>query len=186
MVILAAIQKDPDVSQRQLASQASISAPMVNAYLGEMVEQGWIHMTGDTNRTTRYEISSAGIGRLRRLVDQAAKEVVQFYGNLKGYFRGQLELLVPDGLKRIVIFGAAETGELVNAVAASAGLEVVGVVDNDPAKHGKSFGNFVIQSPADLCTAGCDAVVITSYGHGDEIEAQCLSLNLPGVEIVRL
>jgi DNA-binding MarR family transcriptional regulator len=186
MVILAAIQKDPDVSQRQLASQASISAPMVNAYLGEMVEQGLIHVTGETNRTTRYEISRSGVERLRQLVDQAAKEVVQFYGNLKGYFRSQLELLVPEGMHRIVIFGAAETGELVYAVAPTAGLTIVGVVDNDVDKHGKPFGNALIESPDCLAARECDAVVITSYGHGDEIETQCREMSLPGVEIVRL
>lgn len=181
--ILRAVESNPNASQRRIARDAMVSSTMVNNYLGEMVDRRWIDISGDTNRSYEYRITDAGRGRKSDLLFQISKEVVQMYALMKRDFVARLKRLADEGVRRVVLFGAGETGELAAAAAADAGLEIVGIIDNDAAKHGRLIGTVAVSAPSAIETLRPDAIVITSHGHGDEIEQQAKPM---GIRIVRV
>ena len=83
--------------------------------------------------------------------------------------RHRLHQLYEAGIKRIVVFGAAETGELINSAVQATPLQIVGWVDNDVAKHQRAFGELTVSSPDHIEHYSPDAVLIASSAKPDAI-----------------
>jgi len=186
LAILTELGKGSQVSQRALARVAIVSPTMVNAYVDSLVASGLVEVTGETNRTYRYHVTPAGRFRRDELFFQVTREVIQFYGRTKEEFVRRLEEHYVSGVRRVVLFGAAETAELVLMASRRNGLRVIGIVDNDPAKHGQKLGDVVITSPDTIEASRPDAVIITSFGHMEEIFEQVKHLEGGGIRILRL
>lgn len=171
-LILSALSETERITQRAIAQAALMSSTMVNQYLAEMVARDWVEIEGETNRTYRYRLTPAGVFRRNELLRLLTTEAVQFYGMIKAAYRRRVAELVGQGLRRLVIFGAAETGEIVARVAEEAGAEIVAVWDTDPAKAGHRLGAVPITPPMSLEPSAADAVLICSHGHAEEMRAQ--------------
>ena len=75
MLVLAEIGRDAAVSQRELARVAGVSATMINAYIDGLVGQGFVDVSGETNRTYRYHLTPAGAARRDGLVGEVSGEL---------------------------------------------------------------------------------------------------------------
>ena len=73
----------------------------------------------------------------------------------------------------MILFGAAETAEVVYAAIRSSAMKVIGVVDSDKSKQGRCFDKFTIQPPQFLKDVNPDAIIVTSFGKQEEI-CQCV------------
>lgn len=184
--VLAAIEHNPGASQRGIAKSSFMSSTMVNNYLGEMVSRDWVDIQGETNRSYSYKITPLGVQRKNEILFQLSKEVVQVFGIVKHDFAARLRRLTEAGVKRVAIFGAAESGELAIAAAPDAGLEIAGVVDNDAAKHGRRLAGHEIRPLAEVESLRPDAVVIASHGHADEMHRQVEHLEARGIRVVKI
>ena len=60
--------------------------------------------------------------------------------------------------------------EATNRVASGVGLQVVGVVDDDPTKQGQRKGGLVVSAPSAINELEPDAVLITTLRHAEEIQ----------------
>jgi DNA-binding MarR family transcriptional regulator len=83
MAVLAEIDKSSTVSQRGLARAAGVSATMINAYVDDLVGRGLLDVTGDTNRTYRYQLTEAGRVRQAEIFRQLSGEIFELYAQLK-------------------------------------------------------------------------------------------------------
>lgn len=184
LAVLIEIGKNSSVSQRALARVAMVSPTMINAYVDSLVEGGHVEVTGDTNRSYQYHLTPSGRYRRDELFFQVSREVIQFYGRMKEEFRRRLEEHYAAGVRTVVLFGAAETGELLSMAARSMGIRVVGIVDNDP--QGRKIGDVTVTAPDTIAAMAPDAVIITSFGHMDEIYEQVKHLERGGIRILRL
>ena len=77
--VLAEVEKSPLVSQRAIARAAGVSATMVNAYIDDLVGRGLLYVTGDTNRTYRYFLTSDGAARRRELLEAFVAEAAELH-----------------------------------------------------------------------------------------------------------
>ncbi len=184
--ILSEIGKNQRTTQRMLARFAQISLTVLNEYLERMVSAGWVKIEILSSRNYLYNLTPLGKVRFNELFFSMSREVIQFYGQVKADFRHRLQLHLKSGVTRVVLFGAAETGELVLAAGSGLGVEFVGIVDNDPDLQGKYMGRIRIESPDVIESLQPDAVIITSFGHMDEIEDQAKYLEGMGIQILRL
>jgi predicted transcriptional regulator len=184
--ILTGIVADPFASQRALAREASISLAVLNEYLDDLVSRGLVEIEGASPRSYRYRLTPLGVQRRNELFFDVSREIIQFYGHMKSEFRRRLEEHRERGIRRVVLFGAAETGELVCTASRETSIEVVGIVDNDPAKQGRVLCGLTVAPPRDIPAMKPDAVLITSFGHMDEIHAQLKPMEERGLRIVRL
>ncbi len=62
--------------------------------------------------------------------------------------------------------------EATNRVASGVGLQVVGVVDDDPTKQGLRKGGLVVHTPSAINELEPDAVLITTLRHAEEIQVK--------------
>jgi hypothetical protein len=91
-----------------------------------------------------------------------------------------------DGIRTLVLFGVADTAEVVFAAIKNTSLVVIGVVDSDPAKQGQPFNGLIVKEPHKLEEINPDAVVITSFGQQDEIHECIRELIGEKIKVLRL
>lgn len=162
LAILSGVEGNPAVSQRALARAAGLSPTMVNAYVDALVGEGKLEVTGGTNRTYRYYLTPAGRARREELSALAFREALEVFRGARGEFSRRLEACRADGVRRVVLFGATEASELAALASERAGVEVLGVVDPDPARRGGKVAGHVVEDPSAAAARRPDAVLVAS------------------------
>lgn len=166
---MLAIHDSLKVSQHRIGRMTRLSSSMVNNYIKELQENGMITISGNTNRTQSYHLTPSGHNELITLLIDYSAEIIRLYGTAKQKVLERLNAVYEEGIRTIVLFGAAETAEVVHAALKDTPLKVTGVVDSDPAKQGKPFNGLTILAPESLKDMNADAVVITSFARQEEI-----------------
>ncbi len=167
--VMHAIHQAPESSQHAIARITHLSSSMVNNYIRQLKAEKLIYSSGATSRTQSYHLTPAGAGALRSSLLAYSAEIVQMYGAVKHEIASILESFYTEGVRTVVLFGAAETAEVVHAALKETDLVVIGVVDSDASKHHKPFNGLIIKPPEALTEMQPDAVVITSFAHQEEI-----------------
>ncbi len=95
--------------------------------------------------------------------------------------------LAGEGDRRVVLYGARTTGEIVYRSCAGAGVEVVAAVDSDRLLHGKKLcGEATICAPGRIASFKPDAVWICSRGGAEEIFVSLRGLAGKGIRVRRI
>jgi DNA-binding MarR family transcriptional regulator len=167
--VLLAIHNDPKTSQHKIGRKTHLSSSMVNNYIRTFQREGMITVNGKTNRTQNYYLTKAGHDQLIALLLAYSSEIIRLYSSAKREVAEKLNHFYTEGIGTVVLFGAAETAEVVHTAAKETPLRVTGVVDSDPAKQGTPFNGLLIQHPGALKQIQADAVLITSFAKQAEI-----------------
>jgi DNA-binding MarR family transcriptional regulator len=183
---LQAIHGDPNISQHAIARLTHLSSSMVNNYIKIFQKEGLIRVTGKTNRTRRYHLTTRGHEELITLLITYSAEIIQLYGAAKHQLAKRLQGFSASGIEKIILFGAAETAEVVHAALKEAPLQIVGVIDSDPMKQGMPFNGLKIQAPEALKDLTADAIVITSFGKQEEINKSIRRIMDNEVKVIKL
>ena len=86
MAVLSEIRREERVSQLKLARAAGVSATMINAYIDDLVGRDYLQVTGETNRTYRYFLTTEGMARCDALRQDVWREVAGLYMRMKPEF----------------------------------------------------------------------------------------------------
>ena len=185
--ILESLALDSSQSQHDLGARTNLSGAMVNQYLKELQGDRLIRFEPANGKKFRYRLTPEGERFRDRIFAMYSSELVRLYTALKETITDRLDALWAAGVKKVVLFGASETCEVVLSALRAAPCEVLAVVDNDPAKQGTIFHGHVVCPPHILEAIRCDAVIVTSYGSREEICQQLVNLTATRqMEIVRL
>lgn len=187
LILLQAINGEPENSQHKLGKMTGLSSSMVNNYMKRFKEDGLISIKGETNRSRTYHLTKVGRNLLRESLLSCSAEIVQLYGAVKREIAKILnEYYDRDGLRTVVLYGAADTAEVVHTALKETPLVVIGIVDSDINKQGKSFNGFIIQAPEQIRYIRPDAVIITSFAKQEEIYQSVCRIVSPGILIKKL
>jgi hypothetical protein len=91
-----------------------------------------------------------------------------------------------QGMKRVAIFGAGTHTRGAGNALLSPPVEVVAVIDENPALHGSRLWNFPVISLAEAATLDLDGVVLSSKRMEDRLWNAAAPLRESGVPVVRL
>jgi len=186
LLILTAIEENPHISQNNLAEEVGLTSSMVNNYIRELSKKGMISIKGKTNRTMSYNLTPKGLKEKMSLLIAYTIETTELYQDAKQEFAQKLQEVYDEGIHNVVLFGAGETAEILYNASKSLDLEIIGIVDNDPEKQGKLFGNLVVQPPGFIERIKPDGVIIASIGRQDEIYEQISSLTVKGISVRKI
>ncbi len=187
LAILDYLHRDSGLSQNRLGQRTHLSGAMINQYLRGLQDEHLINFQPVNGKSYRYTLTSQGEQTRRSMFSAYASETVHIYTALKNLVLEKLKHLSKKDPSNLVLFGAAETCEVVLTALRDTDVRIVAIVDNDSKKHGEIFHGHVISPPEVLNSIHCQAVVITSFGKQDEIYAQLEPIaQKKGLEIVRL
>ncbi len=186
LTILFEISRNSDITQSQLAQKASIVPSMANKYIKQFLKSGYVKTDGYTNRDMRYFLTRKGHLRMMRLMQKYCNETISLYIKAKNEIKNRLRKVLDEGYRKIVLYGAAETGEIALTAGDELGFDILAVVDGNPVKHGKPLGKEKVMSPAVIRKLKPDAVVISSFGQQKQIYDQIKYLESHGIAIRKL
>jgi DNA-binding MarR family transcriptional regulator len=172
LAILDALSRDSSLSQFELGKQLNLSGAMVNQYLKQLQGNGLVEFLPVNGKSYRYTLTDQGQQSRRQMFSDYSSETVRLYTTIKDFVLEKLKTLRKEGKRRLGLFGAAETCEVVLSALRDTEFQIVVLLDNDTRKQGQIFNGHVVSAPHVLDQVDCDAVVITSFGKQTEIYEQ--------------
>ena len=172
LAILDALAGDSSLSQFELGRRLNLSGAMVNQYLKQLQSGGLVEFLPVNGKSYRYALTDRGQQSRREMFSDYSSETVRLYTTIKDFVLEKLSGLRDQGKRRLALFGAAETCEVVLSALRDTDFKVIGLLDNDKRKQGQIFNGHVVSAPHVLDHVDCDAVVITSFGKQTEIYEQ--------------
>lgn len=170
LLILDELDRNTHISQRDLADRVGLSVGLLHRRLREMIDHGYVRVVRRDVRPFAYRLTVVGKRRRRRLRYDHYRSVLGSFFDIESRISGKLQELKKKGATRVVFYGAGEVMGVTHLLAMALGLEVIGVVDDDPSKHGTSENGLTVQGPGVISTLEPDAVLITTFRHAQTIQ----------------
>lgn len=182
---LEAIERDPAMSQRELAHTLGVAVGVANACVRTLARKGLVKIRGTSNRSITYHLTKAGVLHKSMLAMEWTRNTVDFYVQARRQVAEQLAALAAAGSRRVILDGANELAEIAALVSAETGVTVIGVLADgaDPiggAILGIAVSTLDAQEPAEAP----DAVVFCVQPTSERVAA--VEARFPGVRLASL
>ena len=167
--ILDEVHRGSNISQRVVADRLGMAVGAVNRHLHDMIEAGYLEVANRNVRPFAYKLTISGKQYRQMLSHEHYSWVL---GNLRAVeerISSALRELKTRGVTRVVFYGAGEVMEVTYRLSKVLGLQVLGVVDDDFARHGLMKDGLLVEAPGTINQLAPDAVVITTFRHAREI-----------------
>jgi len=128
--ILVEIERDPEVSQKELAIRVGLAPSMVNNYMKQLCDQEKVQKVGPNHKRITYHLTEAGRRMRDELLSQYLMEGLRLYSSLSEDLKRRLRRIQQDGISRVMLFGNTDACEAIGRAAHDVGLQVVQSADD--------------------------------------------------------
>lgn len=187
-VILDLIEKEKKITQRVMSKFLEISVSMVNSYLANFEQEGYIRRKYVNSKTVTYHITHKGMDRKKILNIGFLKASQKIYYLAKENITTFLDQIVNKGFKSIILYGAGEVAEILLQTIKTdynSKLVVLAVVDDDTEKQGKYFLGEIIRNSEVIRESSFDGILISSYTNQNIIETKLKYANIDNNKIIK-
>ena len=188
-MILNLIQKDPNMTQRQISTAIGIAVSMVNTYLDKEEKLGYLNKVYKSSKDVKYVITEKGSERVKLLNIQYLKSALAIHNRARRDITIFIERIIQNGFKNIILYGAGDVSEIILQTLEfdrNLKLNIVGILDDDVKKHNTYLYDVKVTEPQSLYSIKHDGVLVSSYLHQNTIEKHLESLNYDKKKIIRL
>lgn len=178
--ILAAIEREPQVTQRRLSSDLGIALGLANAILKRCVRHGLVKIAqAPLNRYTYY-LTPTGFAEKSRLTLQHLRYSFNLFRDARAQYLALFAPLAARGLRRLALLGASELAEAAQLSAREVGLSILVVCDR--AYDGPAHAGIPVVRSLTALAGQIDALVLTDMRapHDELVQALagCQALGL--------
>lgn len=188
LIILQHLEEKEDTTQKELAEIANAAPSMINVYINDYEEKGYIIREYISSKVVRYKITSDGVRRKNFLLITYLHELMKLYKLAKENIERFLCNLEENGYKKILLYGAGEVAETILSVIRDKeilGINIVGLIDDDLSLQNKMLMGYKIISLKEVEEYNHDAIVITSYTYEDSIRKRLEEVGYDSGKVVR-
>lgn len=188
-LLLEAVEKNSNITQRELSRILNVAVSMVNEYLDKEEKNGFIQKVYKSSKDVKYIISNAGKERVKLLNIQYLKSALAIHNAARKDITIFIERVIQNGFKNIILYGAGDVSEIILQTLEfdrKLDLNIVGIVDDALDKQNKTMFDIMITDPKDIFNIEHDGVLVSSYLHQNTIENNLMKLNYSKTKIIRL
>ncbi|WP_236914422.1 winged helix-turn-helix transcriptional regulator [Clostridium sp. Cult2] len=182
LVILEYIEKNSDVTQKELARVANAAPSMINVYIEEYEQKGYMKREYISAKTVKYLITPKGVQRKNYLSISYLQELMKLYQLAKENVENFIQSIMDKGYENILLYGAGEVAETIIGVIRDkelSSLNVIAIVDDDKDKQGEAMLGYKVIAREEIKKYKHDAIVITSYTFEDAIVDRLKEMEYP-------
>lgn len=186
-MILDLIEKDANITQRELSKSIGVAVSMINAYLDSFEKKGLIKKKKHSTKTVEYFVTKKGMERRKLLNIWYLKSSHEVYLSAKDNIIKFLNQIINKGFKKILLYGAGEVAEIMLQVMNDDNnipLEVLAVVDDDMNRQNEVIVNLPIISKENINQYEHDGILVSSYKHHEVIRRNLVEINYPLEQIL--
>jgi len=187
LLLLEQIQGSNKITQNKLARYIHSAPSMINAYIKQLENEGFLVKNKKTKRNVEYIITKKGIERKNYLLVTYMNELIELYNLTKINIELFIKNLVKRNYKNCVFYGAGETAKVIVKVIkdmSKLDFKLIFLVDDDINKQGKKFEGYDVVSNANIKNHDIDVIVITSCVYEKEIRNKLKNMNYPDEKII--
>lgn len=186
-MILDLIEKDANITQREISKTIGVAVSMINSYLDSYEKNGLIRRKKHSTKTVEYFVTKKGVERKKVLNIAYLNSSLQVFKSAKENVVEFLNQIANKGYKKILLYGAGEVAEiLLQAIIIDRNIEVsvLAVVDDDLVKQEKDLIGIPIISIDKISDYAHDGILISSYTNHSIIHSKLLECNYPEDKII--
>lgn len=186
-MILDMIEKNPNITQREMSRAIGIAVSMVNDYLDQYEKDRLIKRKKHSTKNVEYLVTKKGNERRKVLNINYLNSTKDLYFAAKENIEKFLAQVKLKGYNNILLYGAGEVAEmLIHTLTTSKinEVNVSAVIDDDVNKIGTKIGNYSIISKDDIKNFEHDGILISTYSRKDDIKCKLLSIHYPINQII--
>jgi len=129
LLILENIEKNPNLTQADLAAQLGIAIGSVNWYVKRMVKKGFVKATKMQRRRLRYLLTPQGMAEKSRLTASFLQASLKWYRVTRETTKQLLNSVRHAGFDSVCIEGDGDLSEIVYLTCLEAGMTILPNVD---------------------------------------------------------
>ena len=186
-MILDLIEKDANITQREISKIIGVAVSMINSYIENFVGKGLIKKKKHSTKTVEYFVTKKGMERRKLLNIWYLKSSHEVYLSAKDNIIGFLNQIINKGFKKILLYGAGEVAEIMLQVMNDDNnipLEVLAVVDDDINRQNEIIVNLPIINKEIINQYVHDGILVSSYKHHEVIRKNLVEINYPLEQIL--
>jgi DNA-binding MarR family transcriptional regulator len=123
--LLDHIEKDPNVTQADLATQLGVAVGTVNWHLKRMISKGYVKVMRAERRKLRYLITPEGLAKRALLTVDYIEQQFLLYRRIRSKVKDVVVMLQKEGTHRIRIAGEGDVADICRLTCIEQGMEVV-------------------------------------------------------------
>lgn len=171
-LILNLISHNDSITQRVISDELKIAVSMVNKYLKEYEESGYLDIHYISDKKVEYRLTEKGEDRIRFLNIGFLSSSTQVYDEARKSVLETLDRVINPNSRSVLMYGAGEVAGIILDVLRNeliSNFKVVAVIDDDEDKQGKFISNVEIISLDKLEEYDFDEILVSSYKQQDQI-----------------
>jgi DNA-binding MarR family transcriptional regulator len=180
-MILDMIEKNQNITQREMSKVIGISVSVVNDYLDTYEKNKLIIRKKHSTKTVEYFVTKKGGERRKVLNFGYLHSSQQLYNSAKENIEDFIFQIEKKGLKKLILYGAGEICEIIiNTIKWNSGIKLMfeAIIDDDISKIGKTISGVKIINKIELSNYEYDAILISSYSNKDIIKDKILDIHI--------
>ncbi len=181
-MILDMIEKNPNITQREMSRTIGIAVSMVNDYVDQYEKDKLIKRKKHSSKTVEYFITKKGTERRKLLNIWYLKSAQMVYQSAANNILEFLKGLIESGNKDILLYPAGEVTEIILKVINESPdfeINVVAIVDDDLNRRNTTLQNKKIITKEDIVNYPHDSILISSYKHHEKLLSNLIALQYP-------
>lgn len=186
-MILDMIEKNPNITQREISKAIGISVSMVNDYIDKYEKSKLIKRKKHTTKIVEYFVTKKGMERRKLLNIWYLKSSNNIYMQAKDNIISFLNQIIQKGFKKILLYGAGEVAEIMLQVVNNDNtlpLEVLALIDDNPFKKDLIIFNLPVIQKEHINRFEHDGILVSSFKHYEAINANLGLIKYPSEKII--
>lgn len=123
--LLSEIERNPSVTQRNLAAESGIALGLMNGYLKRCVKKGWVRVSQVSPSRIAYFLTPEGLKEKSRMVKDYLGRSLTFFRDAKNQCENVFLGCQRQSWSKIALVGDSDLAEIAKLVALRVGIEVV-------------------------------------------------------------
>jgi hypothetical protein len=144
--------------------------------LARLIDDGVLSVQ-DASCQQVVALTDRGRSHMRRLAIDYHLELMALRETTDAFFRERIATLAAAGFRRILLHGASDTARAFIECLRGSAIKIVGIVDDDPRKHGGVLGGIPILGPGGMGRVEFDLIVVTTVAYEDDILKRYRAVN---------
>jgi DNA-binding MarR family transcriptional regulator len=123
--LLDNIERAPDITQADLATQLGVAVGTVNWHLKRLISKGYVKVKRAERRKLLYIITPEGLAMRARLTVDYVEQQFNLYRRVRQRVKDYAEQLKKDGFDRISLLGEGDVADICRLTCLEQGINIV-------------------------------------------------------------
>lgn len=187
-MILDMIEKNQNITQREMSKAIGISVSVVNEYLDTYEKNKLIIRKKHSTKTVEYFVTKKGSERRKLLNISYLSAAQKIYSGAKENILTFLYDLSEKGFKKLLFYGAGDVAEIIIQTIISEkfnSIKVEGIIDDNVDKQETNLLGYEILSFQKIDSYDYDGILISSFSKNAAIYDKLIKSNIQNNKIIR-